>query len=120
MPPQVPYSNHDKSYDNGEYERRLTREELIALTNEAFELYKEKEGYVNSAAGSMSEIGATASRYENAPVAASELAQSYELPELTLEQLGRNIEAVRYDAIHKEVNSADVFIAKKSDYDLAA
>ena len=123
MPPQGTKSDYDipSFKDDALFESGLmTREKLIRLTDEAFEAYKAKEGYTNPSAAEFSQIGATASRYESTVPQAAELAKSYELPELSLEQLGRNIEAVRYDALHKDVNNADAFIAKKSDYDLAA
>lgn len=110
---QTPFENgeHMSSFEN----------DLKRLTSEAYEAYTQtpdKPRFEDS-----STLGAAASRYDQHTPSAAELADSYELQPLTLEQLGMNIEAVRRDALNKTINPSPVveFAArKKSDFDLAA
>ena len=76
--------------------------------------------------GSSSQVGAAATAGGIEFTSASELASSNEIIELSLNQLGNNIRAMRSDAKNKAINPSPDFIRKRQksgtadDYGLAA
>lgn len=104
MPPQPnqSYRRHDQMPPSGEVSLDADPNELQRkLTQEAFDAYADSS--TDNDAESRRDIGAAAmNRNDLQP--AMEQAVNYEKIELTLEQLGRNIELMRKDATNKTVN----------------
>lgn len=107
MPPQTTQS-YDQTplKDSGNLDSDKSRrlDEIRFIESQIDEAYMPQTEVAPEERGDMTPLGVAATQHQ--PENAADHAVSYEIVELTLEELGRNIEIMRADATGKTVNSA--------------
>ena len=113
MPSQVPQSRDQTPFSHGD-QLDFHRSQLEVIKDDVWKAYEPTPESATISRSNVTPLGAAATQYE--PGSAAEHAVSYEKIELTLEQLGKNIESMRADAMNKVVNPAPIEFTTRTDY----